>query len=354
VVSIGPRILLFGWLCMVALLLLLDHFQRTGKGLWLLPPLFVVWVNLHGSWVFGMLVLGLTIAAGFVEGEWGLVEARRWTSKELQHLLLATTASLAALFINPFGYKLPLYPFDLLFRQPSNLKYIQEWHSVDFGNGNGKLALLMVLALLAAPLFSRRHWKLHEVLLVGFALWGGLSHSRLLFFFGLIIPPLLAPRFHLFPPYDPDIDKPVLNAIIMVGLVGGMIYFFPSATKLQQDVDTQYPTAALRFMQQQRLQGRIFNADWWGGFMEWNTPELKPFTDGRADIFVYNGTFDDHVRAGLIQDSFEVLDKYGIQFVLIEPNRPLTYLLKHSSAWQVIYSDNVAVLLQRTQATPTK
>jgi hypothetical protein len=39
VVSIGPRVLLFGWLCMVGLLLVLDRFRRTGKGLWLLPPL---------------------------------------------------------------------------------------------------------------------------------------------------------------------------------------------------------------------------------------------------------------------------------------------------------------------------
>jgi len=78
VVSIGPRVLLFGWLCMVGLLLVLDHFQRTGKGVWLLPPLFALWINLHGSWVFGVIVLALTIASGLVEGEWGLVEARRW------------------------------------------------------------------------------------------------------------------------------------------------------------------------------------------------------------------------------------------------------------------------------------
>ena len=108
--SIGPRVLLFGWLCMVGLLLVLDHFQRTGKGLWLLPPLFALWINLHGSWIFGMVVLGLTIAAGLVQGEWGLVVARRWSPQELKKLLLALAASMAALFVNPFGYKLVLLP----------------------------------------------------------------------------------------------------------------------------------------------------------------------------------------------------------------------------------------------------
>ena len=120
-VSFGPRTLLFGWLCMVGLLLVLDGFQRTGKGLWLLPPLFAVWINLHPSWVFGVIVLVLTIASGLVEGEWGLVVARRWSPEELKRLFLVFAASLAALFVNPFGYKLPLFPFDVLFRQPGDI-----------------------------------------------------------------------------------------------------------------------------------------------------------------------------------------------------------------------------------------
>jgi hypothetical protein len=146
VVSIGPRVLLLGWLCMVALLLLLDRFQRTGKGLWLLPPLFALWINLHASWVFGMVVLALTIGAGLVEGEWGLVVAQRWKPEEVRKLLLAFAASAAALFVNPFGYKLVLYPLDFLFRQPSNMQHIAEWHSVDFSTGDGKLALIVILA----------------------------------------------------------------------------------------------------------------------------------------------------------------------------------------------------------------
>ena len=127
-----------------------------GKGLWFLPPLFALWINLHGSWVFGMVVFVLTIASGLVEGEWGLVVARRWTSGELKKLLLAFAASVTALFVNPFGYKLVTYPFDLLFRQQSNMQNVAEWRSVDFGTGNGKLALIVILALLAGVLFSRR------------------------------------------------------------------------------------------------------------------------------------------------------------------------------------------------------
>jgi hypothetical protein len=350
-VSIGPRVLLFGWLCIVGLLLVLDRFRRTGKGLWLLPPFFALWINLHGSWVFGMVVLGLTIASGLVEGEWGLVVARRWTSGELKELLLVLAASLAALFVNPFGYKLPLYPFDLLFRQPSNMKYIEEWQSVDFSKGDGKVALLMIMALLAAALFSRRRWRLDEALLTAFALWAALSHVRMLFFAALILAPILAPRLKLFPPYQREIDKPWLNAGIMAAVVGSLIFFFPSAAELQQNVDEQYPRAALEFMQQQHINGRIFNDYGWGGYMEWNAPQLKPFIDGRADIFVYNGVFEDFLTATAIKEPFAILDKYKIDYVFLQPKQPLSYLLEHSPAWRMIYSDKVAVLFERTPTT---
>ena len=351
-VSFGPRPLWFGWLCMVGLLLVLDYFQRTGKGLWLLPPLFALWINLHGSWIFGMVVLVISIASGLVEGDWGLVVARRWIPGELKKLLLALAASLAALFVNPFGYKLVLYPFDLLFRQGNAVHAVGEWHSVDFGKGTGKLALIVIFAWLAAAFFSRRRWKLDELLLMAFALWAALSHVRFLPFLGLIGAPILAPSLKLFPPYQREIDKPWLNAVIMAAMVGSVIFYFPSAAKLQQNVDDTYPTAALQFMQRQHLSGRTFNNDGWGGYMEWTAPELKTFIDSRADIFAYNGTLDDYIKVVLIQTPFEILDKYKIDYVLSEPKQPLGYLLEHSPAWRPIYSDKVAVLFERSAAEP--
>ena len=85
--------------------------------------------------------------------------------------------------------------------------------------------------------------------------------------------------------------------------------------------------------------------------MEWNTPQLMPFIDGRADIFVYNGIFDDCLKVVHIQAPFEILDKYRIDYVLFQPKQPLAYLLEHSPAWHAIYTDKVAVLFERTPAT---
>ena len=88
-----------------------------------------------------------------------------------------------------------------------------------------------------------------------------------------------------------------------------------------------------------------------GGYIEWEAPEIKPFVDGRADIFVNKGVLDDHRRVTSLEDTFGVLDKYRIDYVLVQPQRPLTYVLEHSEKWRPIYADSVAVLFERMPAT---
>ena len=360
VVSIGPRTLLFGWLCMVALLFVLDRFRRSGKGIWMLPPLFALWINLHPLWAFGMVVLCLTIASGLVEGNWGLIEAAKWERAALRKLLTAFVISIAALFLNPFGYRLVLYPFDFLFRQQSNTQFVEEWQGVDFSTGNGKLALFVLLGLVALNLLVRRRWRLDEALLMAFALWAALSHTRFLFLAGLIFPPILAPRIHLFPPYEPELDKPVLNGIIMVGVVLVLWHFFPSNAELQKKVEEDYPKAALEYMQREQMYGRLYNPYSWGGYMEWTAPEFKPFIDSRADIFVYNGVLDEVRKVNGLEDPFGVLDKYRIDYVLVQRQRPLAYVLNHSTDWRAVYSDRLAQVFAReapankAQVTPIR
>ena len=344
-VGLAPRPLLFGWLCLIGVLLVLDRFRRTGTGLWLLPPLFLIWINLHGSWVYGMVVLVLTIASGLIQGEWGLVVSQRWSLQELKELMLASAASVAALFINPFGYKAVMFPLAFL-RMQGFMQYVEYWRPVDFNTWNGKLAMGMILAVAMAALVSRRRWRLDEVLLTAFALWSGLSHVRLLDFTAVILVPILAPRLYLFAPYDRGLDKPWLNAGIMLAVVAGVVFFFPSATQLQQRVDNEYPIAALKYLREHNVTGRVFHPAEFGGFIEWNAPEMKSFVDGRT-VFVENGTFDDCFSALTIREPFKVLDKYRIDYVLLEPTWPLTYLLQHSQSWRAVYSDNVAVLFER-------
>jgi hypothetical protein len=127
----------------------------------------------------------------------------------------------------------------------------------------------------------------------------------------------------------------------MGAVIVGLIHFFPTEQELQAQIDRQYPKAALDFMRTQHS-GRIFNSVEFGGYMEWNYPGLKPFIDGRGDIFIYNGIYDDYAGVTGLTRPLEALDKYHIDYVLVERNWPLTYLLENSPGWQLIHSDDVA------------
>jgi hypothetical protein len=348
--SFGPRMLHFGWLCLIALLLVLERFRQTGKGLWVLPPLFALWINLHGSWVFGFVVMGAYIVCGLVEGQWNNVVAERWTPAQLRKLLLISAASVVALLANPYGYKGVWYPFDLLFRQKVYLDNMGEWRSVDFHTGWGKLAMFMILALLWTAWFSRKPWTLRDVLLATFAVWASLNHLRFLLFAAIILVPILAPRLQFFAPYDAKKDKPWLNLAITAAITAIIVGSFPSAAQLQNNIDSQFPRDALHFMQQRQITGRLLNWYDFGGYIEFYAPAIKTFADGRTDIFVYNDVLNDFMKINAIERPFELLDKYKIDYVLFPVDTRLRYVLDHSAAWRTIYEDKVVKLYQRVPA----
>jgi hypothetical protein len=349
--SFGPRMLHFGWLCLIVVLLVLERFERTGTGLWVLPPVFALWINLHGSWVFGFAVMGIYIVSGLMEGGWGLVVAERWTPSQLKKFLLAFAASAVALLANPYGYRLIWYPFELLSRQQAVRDNMIEWQSMDFHTGWGKLAMLMIVALLAAAWFSNKSWKLSDILLATFAVWAALNHLRFLLFAAIILVPILAPRLRLFAPYDAKKDKPWLNLAITGAIVAILVGSYSSTTELQNRIDGQFPREALRFMQQRQITGRLFNWYDFGGYIEFYAPAIKTFADGRTDIFVYSGILEDYQKINTIEEPLELLDKYKIDYVLFPVNKHLTYVLDHSAAWRTIYEDKVVKLYQRVPGT---
>ena len=132
----------------------------------------MLWINLHGSWLFGMCVLVVIIGSGLLEGRWGSVVAYRWSSTHLRALSIALVASIAALFVNPFGYKLLLSPFEFLHMQRL-MQFSEYWRPIDFSSWNGTIALVAIFVLMATTLSSRRPWRLDEVVLIIIALWAG-------------------------------------------------------------------------------------------------------------------------------------------------------------------------------------
>jgi len=348
-VSMAPRTLLFGWLFLVIELGILWSFSRGRDFTAWLPLLFLVWINTHGSWFIGFAMMNAYFACGWLDGEWGTLYATRWTPQQARKVLAVAGATFAVLFVNPYGWRLVVYPLDVIFRQKGTMQYIAEWASLDFHTVRGKtiLATLFVFSLL--QLVRRRRWSVQDVLFVLLAIYGAVSYVRFVFLAGIVIPPLLAIDLSAGRPRQrrAENEKPGFYAVMGCVVVVLMAMKVPSSAKLHAGIAETYPEKAVPYVRSLAGRGNVLNNFNWGAYFEWQAPEVKEFLDPRVDIFVHEGVMADYVKAVRVQDTFAVLDKYQIRYVVMPPDDPISYLLAHSAGWKVGYRDGQAVGFER-------
>jgi len=360
-VSSGPRTILFGYVYLLLLLVILQRFRRRGHApLWAIPLLFCAWVNSHGSWAIGLIVFFLISVSGLVGGQWGRIQAAKWTRSQLRALIVTGVASVAALFVNPFGWRLVYYPFDFASAQKPAIMRIEEWISLDFHELRGKLVIVLLFGLITAALVRKRRWNLGSVLVLLFGLYLGLTYVRFLVLLSILAGPVIAQILDFFPLYRPQDETPRLNAAVIVLIIASMVYFWPREAKIRQSVEETYPAGVLPYLNAHPLQGNVLNLYLWGGYLGFHDPNLKDFIDSRVDIFQYAGVFDDYLTLmgadNLRHRPDQILQKYNIRYVLFPPSESknplhaegeLVYILEQDPNWKTLYKDKVCILLER-------
>jgi hypothetical protein len=367
-VSYGPRTILFGYVFLVVLLIILQRFRERGTGpLWVVPLLFCVWANTHGSWALGLILFFLIGVAGLVGGSWGRIESTRWTPSQIRRLAMTGAASVAALFINPYGWRLVYYPFDLAFKQKLNVAHVAEWVSVNFQDTRGKFVFVLIAGLLLAALLRQCRWNLGEILIFVFALHTALTHIRFLVLLGIVAAPLVAKLLDFFPPYRPELETPRVNMAAILAIIVAMAYFWPHEAAIQKSQGETYPAGLVPFLKAHPLQGNMVNYYLWGGYLEWNDPAVKVFIDSRVDIFEYAGVLKDYLDLlgsdSLVRRLNPIMQKYDVRYVLFPrgdssdrllQGSGVIYLLQHDANWKIEYQDKVCVLMERQMPSSTE
>ncbi len=233
-VSLAPRTLLFGWLCLVMELGILWGLEKGRDHTAWLPVLFLLWINLHGSWFLGLGLMLLFFACGLIEGEWGALYATRWNAAQKRKLAVVTVASVAALFVNPYGWRLVAYPLDALVHDKVGMKYIAEWASLDFHSMLGKTVLATLLAMALLQLVRGRRWSLQDFVLAAVGVFGALTYVRFVFLCGILVLPLLAPLLRLPAPEKERPHKPGrwLNAVAIAVLLVLIAKSYPKSSSV--------------------------------------------------------------------------------------------------------------------------
>jgi hypothetical protein len=339
--------------CFLILLLILMELYRQGreKVLWAIPPLFLVWVNTHGSFFIGLGILGVFWLCGLFEFEWGSVVAQRWTKRQSRNLLLTILASTVLLPLTPYGAQLAAYPFEMAILQPLNIANIQEWQPVSFGEAWGKAFLAVVLALFIVQLKWKPRFRFFDLVLLLVTVFEAALHIRFIIVLVFAVMPWLTVFLgRWFTPYERSKDKYALNVALIALIVFGFVHYFPSQQKIDKRLAKTYPMNAIAFMKAHpaKVPEPMFNDYGWGGYMIWSFGNLhgssRPvFIDGRCDIYEYAGVFRDYLDISRLKaDTPMLLAKYDIRSVFTNGASILATYLRATPGWTEIYRGKVA------------
>jgi hypothetical protein len=224
-----PQVL--GELAFAAVLLPLSRPVLSRRALVLVPLVFLLWANCHGSFAMGFVLLGAVAAGRAAEVAWG---AGRGTLRALladtQFRRLAAVAALSVLAttVNPHG-PLLLYESYALSKNP-NIPTMEEWKPLSFASAThavffGSVAVLAVLLRL-----SPRRFAPAQVLLLLASGLQSVAHARvvvwwIMVFAWVAVPHLqaLAERLPRVRPWLDDASVPSFRKTLAAVAVAGAL-----------------------------------------------------------------------------------------------------------------------------------
>ncbi len=361
--SARPQI--FTLVLAAAFLVILQSGLTGGlRRLALLPLLMALWVNLHGGFIVGFLILGAYLGGELIElvihalqREGSLRDLIGRQRDRLIALGAVTMGCVVALGLNPHGFRMLAYPLQTVSIGVLQ-DYIQEWQSPNFHRLEVQPFLWMLLLLLVAFAASPRRPRPVELVLVsGFAYMALLAGRNVALFAlvgavplarhgNLALQPLLAGRSR-----GRELPlawrRRINTTLFLLFALAALVKILPPLSQSVNEaaIREQVPVGAVDYIRARRPPGPLFNSYNWGGYVLWALyPEYLSFVDGRTDLF------DDQILTEYLdawratQGWQETFARWGIRTVLLERDAPLVEPLQQSG-WVVLYEDSQAVVL---------
>lgn len=331
----SDRPFLFTFVFLAATMALLEW----RRGLWLLPPLFVVWANCHGGFFLGWVVL----AAYAVEA---------WVKDRDRRLPAIAAICVLASGINPNGFR--VFGVLLDYRQSFLQSKLLEWGAPRLWPPQWFSVWMAAAAV--AMVWARKRVRLSDWLLFAAFAAAAITAERNIILMGFL-PPILIATYVPWKRRLPAISRYAMPVLLAAGLAAGAARgeFFQLRA-----AEWRYPKGAADFLQAHRITQPMFNTYEFGGYLMWRLwPMQRVFIDGRA---LSESVFRDYARILYNHDdgdgraARQLLDDYGVQVIVMngfQYSNGLVYLLAPwlsepaQQDWKLVYDDAQAMVLMR-------
>ena len=332
---------LFGVICF-ALLIVLLRAGRAGsdRALYSIPLLIVVWVNLHGSFALGVVLVAVVALEGAIAQP---LRRRGFVSVAI--------GSFLATVLTPANVGTWSAPGFHLLHPP---RQIQEWGVPDVTTVPGAIFFVAIAATLATALFSRsRRHALREGVVLLPVLFISLIATRQLPLFAIAAAPYLAAYggeaiggiaavLRLGTPRSAAVTRwPSRSADAVTIAIAAIALAIAAATNTAGPALGGLPTAALPAL---RSGPGLLNQYDWGGYLIENAPGTPVFVDGRLTPYLGSVMNDYSTVVGVRPGWREVIARRGIRQILVRPTDPVAVRAR-DLGWPIRAASDTFVLI---------
>jgi hypothetical protein len=347
-----PHLITYLLTAVVAYLLFLYKWKQIDR-LWVIPLLFILWVNTHGGYIAGFILLAAFIAGEAISNLFHITGREIVAWRRLRKVLLISVISGAVLLINPQTINAILLPLKTVGLQTLQAS-IDEWASPNFHQLFQQPFMWMLLLTLVIIGWSGRRLDVTDAITLTVFAYISFLARRNIGLFALVCAPILSR--HAVALWEKSRwgqrqlsrGQPILNLLILivVGCAAILKIMIPLSPAVQQPaVEAALPIGAADWIVQHRPSGTMFNGYNLGGYLLWRLWSDYPvYVDGRTDLYDDAFLREYGTIINTAPGFEEALDRRDVHFIVIEKNAPLAVWLAQSDRWQLAYEDDQTVI----------
>ncbi|UCF91413.1 MAG: tetratricopeptide repeat protein [Desulfobacterales bacterium] len=335
---------------------------RNLKLLWLLP-LMVLWVNLHGSFFFGLVLTGCLLVE-----EWLTAGYRRIRKKEAitswpTFSMLVFVLLGGITLVNPFGIDLLQWIVaDFVLKSVSYTFEVEEHMALTWGTH--RLFWSLMIAVAASFPLALRKARLFHLLVFAATSFLAIKGVRFVALAAILQAPILGYNLQALldkiPAQKWRLTRSLQAALAILLLVAGGTLILKRSFADYTDHrfglginESHFPEAAVQFLRELNPQGNIYNSWPIGGYLLWALPERKIFLDGRyldaqLELIAQLNT----MTARELQALF---NRFDIRAAIVtRKDKRLAAYFSQANDFRLAYFDDQALLYLGDDALPAK
>lgn len=358
-----PRPHIFTYLLTAVWVALLERIDENKlRAWWPLPLVMLLWVNLHGMFVIGIIIWAIYLAGDFLDHP-----SKTWfSSTKAKALIIGGALSLAATLFSPSGFHI-WAAIKSLASNAYITSRIPEYQSANFHMPETwPFIIILIFVMIGFARTTEKTSWTHILLVVSFT---GLAlySSRMIPLFAIVVTPIAAKAFadwiqneysqsRLFftEKNCSEINSSSNGLVWLLVIILAVTMLFSSGKSMDPENrgnifdEGFFPVKAAIWLQHHPQSGHMFNEFDWGGYLLLKLwPAYQIFMDGHTHIYGEELTRE-YERVVSLDAGWEaILAKHDVAWAIVRANDPLVRVLSASDDWVIAYRDQTAIILTR-------